>query len=261
MGLFSADACALVGMVHLKPLPGSPAWAGDLQAIEDAALQDARALIQGGCHAVLVENMGDAPYLKGVVAPETMAAMTRITREVVRLGLPTGVQVLAGANRQALAVAYAAGAQFLRVEGFAYAHVADEGWIEACAGPLLRARSNLGAQSIAVWADVQKKHSAHALTADLSIGELAHGHAFCGADALVITGSRTGGRTDSEHVRAAAAGGLPVIVGSGVDAEDASGLAKIADALIVGSSLKVDGQWFNPVDPARVRAISKALVG
>jgi membrane complex biogenesis BtpA family protein len=175
------------------------------------------------------------------------------------LGLPTGVQILAGANRQALAVAYAAGAQFLRVEGFAYAHVADEGWIEACAGPLLRARANLGAQHIAIWTDVQKKHSAHAVTSDLSVEELAHGHAFCGADTLVITGDRTGGRTRANDVRAAAAAGLPVVVGSGVDLQDAAGLAKIADALIVGSALKVDGQWSNPVDPVRVGAISQAV--
>jgi membrane complex biogenesis BtpA family protein len=259
MGFFSADFCAFVGMVHLGPLPGSAGWAGDLQAIEDAALQDARALLQGGCHAILVENMGDTPYLNGAVLPETVAAMTRITREVTRLGLPTGVQILAGANRQALAVAYAAGAQFLRVEGFAYAHVADEGWIEACAGPLLRARANLGAQHIAIWTDVQKKHSAHAVTSDLSVEELAHGHAFCGADTLVITGDRTGGRTRANDVRAAAAAGLPVVVGSGVDLQDAAGLAKIADALIVGSALKVDGQWSNPVDPVRVGAISQAV--
>jgi membrane complex biogenesis BtpA family protein len=261
MGLFSLDFCAFVGMVHLKALPGSSGWAGDLQAIEDAAIQDAEALILGGCHAVLVENMGDAPYLNGEVAPETMAAMTRITREIVRLGLPTGVQVLAGANRQALAVAHASEAHFLRVEGFAYAHVADEGWMEACAGPLLRARANLGAEHIQIWTDVQKKHSAHAVTADLSMEELAHGHAFCGADALVITGSRTGIRTDVKDVQSAARSQLPVIVGSGVDVEDAGSLAQIADALIVGSALKVDGCWSNPVDPMRVGAISEAMRG
>jgi predicted TIM-barrel enzyme len=117
----------------------------------------------------------------------------------------------------------------------------------------------LGAQHIAIWTDVQKKHSAHAVTSDLSVEELAHGHAFCGADTLVITGDRTGGRTRANDVRAAAAAGLPVVVGSGVDLQDAAGLAKIADALIVGSALKVDGQWSNPVDPVRVGAISQAV--
>ena len=258
MGLFSVDGCALVGMVHLKALPGSPGWEGNLDVVERDALRDAAALLEGGCHALIVENMGDAPYLKGAVYPETLAAMTRIAREVVRLGLPTGLQLLAGANRQALAAAHAAGAHFIRVEGFAYAHVADEGWIEACAGPLLRARSSIGAE-LSIWADVQKKHSAHAVTADLSMEELAHGHAFCGADALIVTGSRTGAKTAPADVEAAQAAGLPVVVGSGVDLQDARDLAQTASALIVGSALKVDGHWRNPVDPERLRAISQAM--
>ena len=258
MALFSEDRCALVGMVHLQPLPGSPGWAGDLAAVERAGMRDAEALVQGGCDALIVENMGDAPYLKGAVYPETLAAITRIAREVVRLGLPTGLQLLAGANRQALAAAHAAGAHFIRVEGFAYAHVADEGWIEACAGSLLRARANIGAE-LSIWADVQKKHSAHAVTADLSMEDLAQGHAFNGADALVVTGSRTGAKTAVADVVAASSAGLPVVVGSGVDLADAGVLAQKASALIVGSALKVAGHWKNPVDPERLSAISQAM--
>jgi membrane complex biogenesis BtpA family protein len=250
--------CRLVGMVHLRPLPGSPGWAGDMRAVLDAARRDADALIEGGCDALLVENMGDLPYLKGGVPPETVAAMTLATAQVTALGVPTGVQVLAGANREALGVAVAAGAAFVRVEGFAYAHVADEGWIDACAGPLLRARRALGAD-VAVWADVQKKHAAHAVTGDLGLADLAHGAAFCGADALVITGASTGRPTALEDVRAARSAGLPVVVGSGVTPDDAATLATEAAALIVGSWLKVDGDWRNPVDVERVKRLRAAL--
>ena len=108
MDLFERESCALVGMVHLGALPGSPGWQGDLQAVESAALRDAECLVAGGCDALIVENMGDLPYLRGEVLPETLASMTRMVREVVRLGLPTGVQLLAGANIQALSVAFAA---------------------------------------------------------------------------------------------------------------------------------------------------------
>lgn len=253
-----AGRCQLVGMVHLRPLPGSPGWAGDMGAVLEGARRDAEALAAGGCDALLVENMGDLPYLKGAVPPETVAAMTLATSQVTALGLPTGVQVLAGANREALAVAVAAGATFVRVEGFAYAHVADEGWIDACAGPLLRARRTLGAE-IAVWADVQKKHAAHAVTADLELADLAHGAAFCGADALVITGASTGRPTALADVRAARTAGLPVAVGSGVTPADAPALAAEAAALIVGSWLKVDGDWRNPVDVERVKRLRAAL--
>jgi len=156
-------------------------------------------------------------------------------------------------------VAVAAGAAFLRVEGFAWAHVADEGWIDACAGSLLRDRAALGAR-VAVWADVQKKHAAHAVTADLDVAALARGARFCGADAVVVTGRATGEPTDAGDVRLAAAAGLPVVVGSGVTAENAASFAAAA-ALVVGTSLKGGGDWRNPVDPARVRALRAAIDG
>lgn len=258
MGLFSDRTCDLVGMVHLQPLPGSSGWAGDMDLIEQAALRDASLLVEGGCDALIVENMGDTPYLKGRVYPETVAAMSRIVTQVVGLGIPTGVQILAGANVEALGVAVASGAHFIRVEGFAYGHLADEGWIEACAGELLRERSRLRSET-AVWADVQKKHASHAMTADLSLTELGHGHAFCGADVLIATGQRTGGRTRVEDVKSLREAGLPVVVGSGVDVADASELAKWADALIVGSALKEGGDWRRPVELERVRALSDTV--
>ncbi len=250
--------CALVGMVHLLPLPGSPRWAGDMGAVMVAALRDAERLLEGGCDALLVENMHDAPYLRGAVAPETAAAMAVVTARVVGLGAPVGVQVLAGANRQALGVAVASGASFLRAEAFAYAHVADEGWMDASAGELLRARAAL-ASRVRVVADVRKKHAAHALTGDLSLADLARGHAFCGADGLVITGTETGAPTSLEDVIAARAAGLPVWVGSGVTEADAGPLSRIADALIVGSWLKEGGDWRSPVDVARVRILAAEL--
>ena len=197
--LFGLERCALIGMVHLPPLPGSPLWGGSIDAVLDSALADATKLVDGGCDAVLVENMGDLPYLKGAVHPETVAAMTVAVTEVVALGKPVGIQLLAGANMEALGVAVATEADFIRVEGFAYAHIADEGMLDASAGPLLRMRAELEAD-VSIWADVQKKHAAHALTADLSLQELAAGAVFCGADGLIITGSSTGMMTDPDNV-------------------------------------------------------------
>lgn len=251
-------------MVHLAPLPGSPRWdaASGVEGVVARALLDARALVAGGCDALLVENMGDVPYLRGRVEPETVAAAAIATREVVLAAAPrpVGVQLLAGANREALGVALSAGARFVRCEAFAYAHVADEGWLDACAGELLRVRRALGAD-VEVWADVQKKHAAHAVTADLTLEALARGTAFCGADALVVTGAETGAATDPGHVRAARAAGLPVVVGSGVTPHDARALGAEAQAIIVGSWLKAGGDWRAQVDVERVRALRRALDG
>ena len=253
-----AQQCAFVGMVHLRPLPGSPGWDGDMARIRRAARLDAEQLIRGGCDAIIVENMGDVPYLRGSVDPATVAAAAICVAEVVMLGVPVGVQILAAANAEALGVAVAAGARFIRAEAFAYAHVADEGWLDATAGPLLRQRRALGAK-VAVWADVQKKHAAHAVTADVPLADIARGTVFCGADALVVTGTETGRPTDPAHVREARRAGCPVAVGSGVHPGNAADLAAVADALIVGSFLKQDGDWRRAVDLERVRAVRAAV--
>ena len=101
-----------------------------------------------------------------------VAAMASVGSEIRRaVPLPLGVQVLAGANREALAVAHACGASFVRVEGFVFAHVADEGLIESGAGDLLRYRRKIGADGIRVFADIKKKHSSHALTSDVDLEE------------------------------------------------------------------------------------------
>jgi uncharacterized protein len=250
--------CALIGMVHLAPLPGSPNYAGDVAAIVAAAERDARALVDGGADALLVENMNDAPYLRGRVEPETIAAATLAAGRIATLGVPFGIQLLAAANREALGVAVACGASFIRVEAFAYAHVADEGWLDATAGELLRARAALRS-SVRIFADVQKKHAAHAITADLSLTDLAKGAVFCGADALIVTGVATGAPARGDDVVAAKAAGVPVIVGSGVDVSNAAAYRDHAAAVIVGTSLKHDGDWRRPVDSDRVRALARAL--
>ncbi len=255
--LFGAPR-ALVGMVHVGALPGTPAHAAPLREIIAQAVAEARIYRDAGYHAILVENMHDRPYRKGGVGPEIVASMTAVGRAVrAAVELPLGFQILAGANHEALAVAQACEAQFVRVEGFVFAHVADEGLIEACAADLLRYRRALGAD-VAVFADIKKKHSAHAITADVSLVETAHAAEFFLADGLIVTGTATGHAADPAEVAAVAgATGLPVLVGSGATAENVSAYASAA-GLIVGSSVKVGGRWEAPVDPARALAFARA---
>lgn len=251
--------CAFIGMIHLRALPGTPDNTLDMPDILDAALRDADALAKGGCDALLVENMADLPYLNGHVGPEIVSAMAIAVDRVVRsFDLPVGVQVLAGANKEAMGVATCAGAQFIRAEAFAYAHIADEGMMNASAAEVLRMRKHINSH-VKVWADVQKKHSCHAITSDAKLTDLAHGFAFCGADALIVTGVSTGCEAHIEDVAAVRPANLPVIIGSGITAANAEKFGAAADGLIVGTSIKVDGNWRNPVDIARVRAIAERL--
>lgn len=253
--------CAFIGMVHLGALPGTPENHLGMHEILDNALRDAENLVLGGCDALLVENMADLPYLNGHVGPEIVAAMAiAVDRIVSRFNLPVGVQVLAGANEEAMGVATCAGAAFIRAECFAYSHIADEGMMNASAAKVLRLRKALGSH-VRVWADVQKKHSCHAITGDARLEDLAHGFAFCGADTLIVTGVSTGCEAHIEDVAKVRPAGLPVVIGSGITVDNAAKFAAKADGLIVGTSIKKDGNWRLPVERQRVTAIAHAIAG
>lgn len=256
---------ALIGMLHVDALPGTPAApAGAAGAIVNAAIDraigEARVYAGAGFGALMIENMHDRPYARRAVGPEIVAAMTAIGRAVrAAVPLPLGVQVLAGANRESLAVALACGASFIRAEAFVFAHVADEGLIEADAAELLRYRRAMGADGIAVFADVKKKHSSHALTADVDVTETALAAEFVLADGVVLTGPATGRPADAEEVtHVSNAVKIPVLVGSGLTPGNLREFAA-ADAFIVGSSVKRGGLWSNPLDVARVGAMADAF--
>lgn len=251
-------------MVHVHALPGTPYNQWSLGDIAVVAVQEAVALARAGFDAVMLENMHDRPYCLREVGPEIVAGMTAVGRAVRgAVTCPLGIQVLAGANRAALAVAQACGAAFIRAEGFVFSHVADEGLMgEADAAGLLRYRRAIGADAIAILADIKKKHSAHAITADVDIAETAKAAEFFGADGVIVTGSATGHATRVEDVQAVAeAVKLPVLVGSGATPANLRGLWPHADGFIVGSNLKVDGLWSNPLDEARVNTFVSAARG
>ncbi|MCC6676854.1 MAG: BtpA/SgcQ family protein [Phycisphaerales bacterium] len=261
------DRKALIGMVHVPALPGSPRHSLPIDRIIADAADEARILAESGFDALIIENMHDRPYIHGAHGPETVAAMTRAglaVREVARRGdtpLPIGVQILSGGNREALAVALAIGASFIRCENFVFSHVADEGLLaRAEAGPLLRYRRQIGAEHIHIFCDIKKKHASHAITADVSVAEAAEAAEFFGADGLIITGAATGKPARTEDVaEARRASRLPLLVGSGVTPEQVAPLLQHADALIIGSWIKRDGIWSNPIDPARCRHLAEAF--
>lgn len=253
---------AVIGMVHVGALPGSPGYRANIGKLARDAAAEASVLAQAGFDAVMIENMHDAPYVNGPHSPEVVACMTKIAAEVSReiANLPLGVQVLSRGEREAMAIAQAArpdpadGPCFIRCENFVFAHVADEGLMpDAAAGPLLRYRRGIDAEHVLVLADIKKKHAAHAITADASVADAAKAAAFFGADAAVVTGAFTGAPTDERDIESAADSGLPVVVGSGATPASLSVLFKRASAVIVGSWIKEGGQWRNPVEPARAQ--------
>lgn len=253
---------ALIGMIHVPPLPGAPRYRGTgMAAVLDACLRDAEALVAGGLHGLIVENHGDIPFRKpGNIGPETAACLAVVADRIRQsFGVPLGINILANAAIPAFAVAAATGARFIRVNQWANAYVANEGVIEGEAAEALRYRAALRAEDVKVFADSHVKHGAHAITADRSIAELTRDLAFFDADAVIATGQRTGDSATLEEIDAiAAATHLPLLVGSGVTPANVAAILARTQGVIVASSLKVDGVWWNPVEPARVRALLDA---
>jgi hypothetical protein len=253
---------AVVGMVHVGALPGTPYAARPVSELVDQAVAEAELLASAGFDGVMIENMHDRPYLVGGVGPEIVSAMAAVLDAVASVvDVPIGVQILAGANREAVAVALAGGAAFVRAENFVFAHVADEGLMpEADAGRLLRYRRELGADHVRIFADIKKKHAAHALTGDVDIAAAAKAAEFFGADGVIVTGVSTGEPTSLNDVRdVRAAVELPIAIGSGVSPEGLPQLWEDADVFIVGSFFKQEGQWHQPPDPDRVNLLMKVV--
>jgi membrane complex biogenesis BtpA family protein len=262
IGLPASSARAVIGMVHLRALPGSPRWDGDMGALVRAALDDARALAEGGADALLVENHGDVPFTARRVDAATVAGMAVAIAEIRRaVPLPVGVNVLKNDVRSALAVAAATGARFVRVNVHVGAVAADQGIIESDAHDTLRYRRLLGV-AVAILADVQAKHGLP--LAPMPIDQEARDCYARGlADALVVSGVATGEPTpmaDLKRVRGAVPE-APLLVGSGASPETVAELLSVADAVIVGTSIKRDGRLSNPVAVERVRRLVAAARG
>ncbi|WP_376705221.1 BtpA/SgcQ family protein [Mesorhizobium sp. ISC25] len=253
----------VIGVVHLAPLPGAPRYNGAaVEVIYQRGLDDAKAYLDGGCDGVIVENHGDIPFAKpDDIGPETAAYMAVVSDRIRReLGRPIGINVLANAAIPALAIASAAGAGFVRVNQWANAYVANEGFVEGESGRAARYRARLRANGIRIFADAHVKHGAHAIVADRPVEELVKDLVFFDADAIIATGQRTGHAADLGYISMIKqAAGLPTLVGSGVTADNARDILAIVDGIIIASALKHDGVWWNQVDSARVKAFMGGL--
>lgn len=254
----------VIGVIHLRPLPGAPRYdGGPVGAIYAAAVDDARALAEGGVDGIMVENASDMPFARPEdIGPETVAALTAACMEIRgAVALPIGITCVANGVVPALGIAKAVGARWVRANQWVNAYVANEGLMDGPAPRAMRYRAAIGAQDVRILADVHVKFGAHAITADRTIADQATDAEWFDADVLIATGTRTGSPTTVTEIEAVRAGtNLPVIVGSGLDATQVPTLLATADGAIVGQWLKHDGRWWNPVDSRRVEQLMRAVV-
>jgi uncharacterized protein len=243
----------LVGMIHLLPLPASPGFKGSIQEVVETSITEARILADSGFPALLVENFGDVPFHSDQSDPETIAAMTLAVRAISEATkLPLGVNLLRNDALGALAIAAVTGAEFIRVNVLTGIMYTDQGPIVGRADELARRRATL-APEIEIWADVMVKHATP--PHGLDIRQAAEDTVARGlADAVIVSGPGTGVEPDLHEaglVRSVIPEGTRLVVGSGAGTGNLGRLAEVADAVIVGSSIKVDGVATSPLDPSR----------
>ncbi|HEV2695113.1 MAG TPA: BtpA/SgcQ family protein [Verrucomicrobiae bacterium] len=258
--LFKANPKLFIGVVHLKPLPGAPLHKHSMADIIKFAVADAIAYERGGAHAVVVENFGDIPFTKGSVAPETLAAMAAAGCAVrAAVKVPLGFNVLRNDARAALALCAACGGDFIRVNVHSGAMITDQGIIEGDAYNTVRERTRV-APDAEIFADVHVKHAAP--LGDWSLEDAANDTLERGlANGLIVSGVGTGRVADIADVECVrqACPDAKILLGSGVNAGNAAEFLRVADGVIVGSSLKRDGKLHNPVDAKRVAALAKVI--
>ena len=251
----------IIGMVHLGPLPGAPTASKDIESIIDDALDDTRALERGGVDAIMVENLGDAPYYPDNVPKHVVAAMARVTATISdATDFPLGVNVLRNDAEAALAIAAAANGSFIRINVHTGARVTDQGIIEGQAHETVRRRERL-APSVGLFTDFGVKHSTsiagESPTQEMFLELAERGR----ADAIIVSGSGTGRPTDTDWLETVVNWRdeldlqTPVLVGSGVDRRSIERILDIADGAIVGTALKENGETHAPVDEERVAEI------
>jgi membrane complex biogenesis BtpA family protein len=255
----------LIGMVHLKPMPGFPNSADNMDVLIDSALSDARALVRGGVDGLIVENIFNRPRQK-TVGPETVAPMTLAVKAVVdNVDVPVGIKVLFNDYMAALAIAKCTGAKFVRISVYTDASVTMAGIIEGCAYNAVTYRRQIGAEHVKILADVFIKHAAPLAPVSIRpIEHVAYDTVNAGmAQGVVVTGPRTGLEInlDDLHAVTGTVGDRLLLVGSGASVDNIDRILQYADGAIVGTYFKKNGIIENPVDEERVRSLVKRVRG
>jgi len=248
-----ANTKPIIGMVHLKPLPGSPRYRpGSMGEVCATAVEEALLLQEGGVDGIQVENIWDYPYLKcEEIGHETVAGLTAAALKVKEaVELPIGINCHLNGVLQSIAVAAAIEAKWVRVFEWTNAYISHAGYIEGAGGRALRYKKAIGAHEIKFLCDVHVKHGSHFIVSDRSIAQRARDAESDGADAIVISGWETGAPPDVKLVRTVKEKvAVPVILGE----ENVTELLAIGDGAIVGSYFKIDGNWKSRVDGERVK--------
>ena len=245
----------VIGVVGVPPLPGSVGYRGmSRKDFTQRVVTDAQAYAQAGFDALMIQNVGDLP-VAAQVGPETVAWLSTLGSAIrAEVTLPLGVCILKNDGVAGLAVAQTIDAVFVRVKVWVGAMVGAEGIVQGTAREVLQYRRAIGAEEIAILADIYDRTGVPLV--GMTLEEMAHEALWFGkADGLVITG-----RSEAETLEwlrriKGMASDAPVWAGGGATRENIHRFLDVADGVIVATAAKVGGQLPNPVDIQAARSL------
>jgi membrane complex biogenesis BtpA family protein len=251
----------VIAMAHLPAIPGTPRYNSSrgLEGILESVRNDLQVLVEGGVDGILFCNEDDRPY-SFHAGFESVAVMTRVVSELMPTQIPFGVDFLWD-PMAAIAIAQATGAAFMR-EVISGVYESDMGLWQPDAAAFYRYRRKINAEHVRIFANITPEFASSLGTR--SVHERARSVVVSTIpDAVLISGSMAGSQPDLatlKEARAAVGETTPLFLNTGAKADNIQQFLSVADGVIVGSSLKVDGYTWNPVDPARVEHFMKQVV-
>lgn len=252
--MFGAER-AVLGMIHLPPLPGAPYYEGSMEDVIEHALKDAETLAKNGVNSMIIENLGDYPYYPETEECETVAAMTRVALEIrKRYDMPLGINVLRNSWKAAIAIAHLADCQYIRLNILTDSYVTDQGMINGKAHLAARYRKAIGAEKVKFFCDIYGKHGGPIVKRDISIvaGEMVYRGM---ADALILSEGDSSISAPMEKIDKVknAVPDTPIFLGSGMSIETVDKM-KHVDGTVFGFGTKPSGDMNDPVDGPTVKA-------
>lgn len=250
----------VIAMAHVPALPGTPRFRSGTSVDElvDHVRRDVEHLLAGGVDAVMFCNEDDRPYTFNA-GTEIASSMAAIIGELKPLDRPFGVDILWD-PMSAMALAKATGAAFMR-EVVTGVYESDMGIWAPDAAALYRYRRHIDADDVLVLANITPEFASP--LGSRTVAQRARSAVTSSlVDAILIAGPMAGAEPElSALIEAteAVGGAVPVLMNTGARADNVGRFLEVADGVIVGSSLKVDGQTWNAVDPARVSAFMERV--
>jgi uncharacterized protein len=243
----------IIGMVQLDALATSAQYRGGaLQPVLDAALAEARILHENGISALMIQNLGDIPVALEATR-EQVAWMTRIASDIrAASNLPVGLNILENDAAAMMAVASASGADFVRIKIYVGAMMTPFGLETAKAHEAIKARNALGADNVAIFADVHDR-TGTPLASGGFIEDVEFAVRLGYADGLVLTGKSYAETLDFVRAAKSKYPKTPILVGGGVTQQNFEEVISLADGAIVSTSLKNSGSAVGRLDPVKVR--------